>query len=99
VAAVAAVFPDEETRARLTHYLAAIRPTVPMVTGDALKELGVKPGPIYREALTALRDYKRDQPAGIGAEEERAFLLGWLEGRGLWPPQPPNAGGSASSCA
>jgi tRNA nucleotidyltransferase (CCA-adding enzyme) len=96
VAAVAAITQDEATHARLIHYLATIRLTLPALTGDALKELGVKPGPIYREALGALRDYKRDHADTTGVAEERAFLLRWLEGRGIWPPRPPNSGGSTS---
>lgn len=80
IIAVAAYCDDEAVRSTLVHYLATIRPLTPSLNGEALKALGLPPGPIYRLALAALRDYKRDQPT-VTAEDERAFLLSWLVAR------------------
>jgi len=61
----------------LLRYLLRVRDVQPLLDGTALRELGVAPGPIYREALAALRDFKRDRPAA-SVEDERAFLRAWL---------------------
>lgn len=75
---LAALRSDDAAGARLRQYLTAVRPLVPTLTGDYLRALGVPPGPIYREALAALRDHKRDDPA-LTVDDERRFLQGWLE--------------------
>lgn len=80
--AFAAWSDDENRRTALLRYLTEIRPLTPTLTGDALRALGVPPGPIYREALAALRDRKRDNPA-VTVEDERAFLLSWFAARGV----------------
>ncbi len=81
VATTAALLPDPATRQTLLRYLTTIRSLVPRLGGAALKALGVAPGPIYREALGALRDFKRDTPDAT-SEDERAFLQRWLALRG-----------------
>ncbi len=78
--AVAASSADDSTRAILLRYLTTVRPLAPALNGDALVALGVPPGPLYREALDALRGYKRDHPS-VTADDERAFLLMWLAER------------------
>lgn len=78
---VAARTPEEGARARLLRYLTAVRAVAPILTGEALRALGVAPGPIYREALAALRDFKRDRPAATVADERDA-LRAWLAGHG-----------------
>ncbi|HEX5503009.1 MAG TPA: hypothetical protein VFW96_10325 [Thermomicrobiales bacterium] len=80
--ALAALEPDPTLRAQVAHYLAELRDLKPALTGDALRALGVPPGPIYRDALAALKDHKRDHPALTVAEEER-FLRAWLAARGV----------------
>ena len=81
----AALTPSEAARASVRRYLTSIRPLRPILTGDAIRALGVPPGPIYRDALAALRDHKRDHPT-LTAAEERAFLIDWLQGRGALAP-------------
>jgi len=66
----------------LLRYLLRVRDVKPLLDGTALRELGVAPGPIYREALAALRDFKRDRPAAT-VEDERAFLRAWLVTAGV----------------
>lgn len=95
IATIAAMTPDETARKRLAHYLTAIRPLAPTLTGDALKHLRVPPGPIYRRILQALLDYKRDNPAATVADEW-AFLRARLWDEGVRPPPPPAAGGSSA---
>lgn len=61
----------------LLRYLLDVRDVKPLLDGTALRELGIAPGPIYREALTALRDFKRDRP-DADEDAERTFLVDWL---------------------
>jgi tRNA nucleotidyltransferase (CCA-adding enzyme) len=77
IVAVAALCESDTVRVGLRHYLTTIRTRLPALNGDALVELGVPRGPIYRVALQALRDFTRDQVTAT-VEEERAFLLAWL---------------------
>lgn len=74
---VVALCERDTVRAALRHYLTTIRTRLPQLNGDALVEMGVPRGPIYRVALQALRDYMRDNPAAT-VGDERAFLLAWL---------------------
>ncbi len=87
IATVAAIEPEGTARSQLLRYLTAVRATVPALRGDALRALGVPPGPIYREALAALLARKRDDPA-FAPEGERAFMVGWLRERGALPEAP-----------
>jgi tRNA nucleotidyltransferase (CCA-adding enzyme) len=80
IIAVAALSVDDSVRAGLRYYLTTIRTHLPQLNGDALVELGVPRGPIYRVALQALRDFTRDDMTAT-VEQERAFLLAWLASR------------------
>jgi len=80
VVALTCATADAERRA-LLHYVQVVRTVKPALDGMALRALGVVPGPIYREALAALRDFKRDRP-GTAAEDERVFLRAWLASAG-----------------
>ncbi len=71
-----------EERQALLRYSLVVREAKPLLDGTALRALGVPPGPIYREALAALRDFKRDHPAA-DTEDERAFLRAWLAAAGV----------------
>ena len=78
VAALAYLPPAQERGLR---YLLVVRDIEPLLDGLALRALGVAPGPIYREALAALRDFKRERPEA-DEDAERAFLVGWLAASG-----------------
>jgi tRNA nucleotidyltransferase (CCA-adding enzyme) len=71
----------QRERNLLLRYLLVVRDVRPLLDGMALRALGVAPGPIYREALAALRDFKRDHPA-TDADDELVFLRGWLAAGG-----------------
>ncbi|CAA9546183.1 MAG: hypothetical protein AVDCRST_MAG88-424, partial [uncultured Thermomicrobiales bacterium] len=80
IATVAALESDGPARAQLHRFLTVVRSLRPALGGDALKELGLPPGPLYREALATLLARKRDDPM-LTVEGERNVLRGWLEQR------------------
>ncbi|HYP20728.1 MAG TPA: hypothetical protein VEY08_11695 [Chloroflexia bacterium] len=67
---------------RFQEYLTLTRNVKPQLTGDYLRTLGVKEGPVYREALRALHDAVLDGPVR-GKEGEEKFVREWLRERGL----------------
>ncbi|HET9495217.1 MAG TPA: hypothetical protein VFR15_13390, partial [Chloroflexia bacterium] len=77
-------YPEEEYQAViwLDEYLSQLRHVRPALTGDYLRELGIAPGPVYREALSALLDAKLDGEVRTRKDEER-FLKDWLRQHGL----------------
>lgn len=79
---VAALAPG--TRERIAYYLRRLRPLKPLLSGSFLREHGLRPGPLYRQALTALLRYKHDAPES-GLAEEQAFLRDWLSRHGPRP--------------
>lgn len=81
IVTAAALLSPGSYRDQLQRYLTTIRPLKPALTGDAIRALGVPPGPIYRHALAALRDHKRNHPA-LTTDDERAFLIAWLREQG-----------------
>lgn len=78
---VAAYTSREDEREQLLRYLTTVRAVVPILNGETLRALGIPPGPIYREALAALRDFKRDRPTATAADEHDA-LRSWLAEHG-----------------
>jgi tRNA nucleotidyltransferase (CCA-adding enzyme) len=72
-------YPGEEVQAMawLDEYLSNLRNIRPELTGDYLREMGVPPGPIYRDALGALLDARVDGRVRTRKDEER-FLRDWL---------------------
>jgi tRNA nucleotidyltransferase (CCA-adding enzyme) len=47
---------QEKVKKALSHYVTTLRRTTISLKGQDLKELGVAPGPIYREVLQAVLD-------------------------------------------
>jgi tRNA nucleotidyltransferase (CCA-adding enzyme) len=72
-------YPGDEVPAIawLDEYLSNLKDIRPELTGDYLRELGVPPGPIYRNALGALLDARVDGRVRTRKDEER-FLRDWL---------------------
>lgn len=75
------------TSVAIEHYLRRVRTVRPSLGGHYLRARGVEPGPVYRLALRALLDFKRDAPDASPAEE-RAFLDAWLEDHQTNPARP-----------
>jgi tRNA nucleotidyltransferase (CCA-adding enzyme) len=67
---------------RFEDYLTRTRSLKATITGDDLRALGVKEGPVYREALGALHNALLDGLVGGGALVEK-FVRDWLRERGL----------------
>lgn len=65
-------------RKRFSYYLTELRKVKPHMTGSKIRELGFKPGPIYREILERLRDARLDGTVKTDGEEialiRREFL-------------------------
>jgi len=52
---LAALPQDEETRNRILNYLKSWRFVRPLVNGEDLKAMGLKPGPAFKEILSRLK--------------------------------------------
>jgi hypothetical protein len=57
-------------RARLTAFQTRYRPVAPILTGEDLKAMGLRPGPLFGRLLTALRDARLDGKITTREEEE-----------------------------
>jgi tRNA nucleotidyltransferase (CCA-adding enzyme) len=60
----------ETVRHHLRLYQAGLRQIEPELTGHDLRAMGLKPGPIYRQILSALRDARLDGKIQTRQEEE-----------------------------
>jgi tRNA nucleotidyltransferase (CCA-adding enzyme) len=67
---------------RFQEYMTRTRGLKAHLTGDYLRALGLKEGPVYKEAMRALHDAVLDGLVQGRAEEEK-FLREWLRERGL----------------
>ncbi|NPV08630.1 MAG: CBS domain-containing protein [Anaerolineae bacterium] len=72
-----AVSCDERARERLLRYQTEWRRVRPQITGRDLRGWGLKPGPIYREVLEALREAVLDGVVA-GRQEEERLVRKWL---------------------
>ncbi len=61
---------DETVRQRLALYETKLDGVEPILTGHDLKAMGLRPGPIYRKVLDALRDARLDGQVHTRQEEE-----------------------------
>jgi len=69
---------DPKIRAKLSNYILKWRPQRPFTTGTVLKEMGLKPGPQYREILDHLRFAWVDGEIS-SQDEEREELIRLVE--------------------
>jgi len=67
---------SEPVRERLWHYETRLRHVQPAVDGTYLKNLGLKPSPLFRRLLQAVRDARLD--GEITTEEEEKALIARL---------------------
>lgn len=68
-----------KVRTAIEDFLSSWRYVRPTIDGDTLRSMGLKPGPLYTEILTALRDAWLD--GRIGTREEEASLLKSMLGK------------------
>ncbi|MFL7809185.1 MAG: CCA tRNA nucleotidyltransferase, partial [Anaerolineae bacterium] len=73
---------DAQLRQRLLRYQTEWRLVEPEITGDDLKALGLRPGPVFGELLDALRDARLDSVVTNGAGEQ-ALLQELMGARGI----------------
>jgi tRNA nucleotidyltransferase (CCA-adding enzyme) len=64
----------EEVKRAISLYYTRLRPTTALLTGDDLKEMGFRPGPIYRKILDDLLDARLNGLLKT-REDEEAFVL------------------------
>jgi tRNA nucleotidyltransferase (CCA-adding enzyme) len=77
--AVFAIATDSaQARAYVDKYRAEWRQVQAELDGNDLKALGLKPGPEFKEILTALRAQRLDGKITTRAQEE-AFVQNWLK--------------------
>jgi tRNA nucleotidyltransferase (CCA-adding enzyme) len=69
---------SERVRARLWHYESELRHIQPVVDGEYLMGLGLKPSPLFSRLLNAVRDARLDGQAQT-VEEEKALVARLLE--------------------
>ncbi|CBE69918.1 putative tRNA cytidylyltransferase [Candidatus Methylomirabilis oxygeniifera] len=69
-----AILAKGPAREAVFHYLTTSWQIVPLLKGHDLRQLGLKPGPIYRQALAALRSAKLDGRLHT-REDETSFVL------------------------
>ncbi len=79
---ISAMAADSIAWGRLHEYLERLRHVKPELGGDYLRELGIKPGPIYRRVLDALLEAKVDGAVPLREDEER-FVKNWLSREAL----------------
>ncbi|KKL84926.1 hypothetical protein LCGC14_1959870 [marine sediment metagenome] len=62
---------SEDKKKEIASYLLDLRKVKPLLTGSDLKEMGIEPGPVYGEILSALRHERLRQSLQSRQEEER----------------------------
>ncbi len=65
---------NERARERIAYYRTHWREFAPLLDGTRLQELGIVPGPIYRQILSAVRAAHLDEQISTQAEAERLAL-------------------------
>ncbi len=73
---------DPLVQERVELYHEELKCVEPALDGHALEAMGVQPGPIYRDLLTAVRDARLDQEATSRSDEE-ALVRDMLDERGI----------------
>jgi len=72
-----AITSREGVRRAISHYFTRLRPTSIFLKGDDLKELGFKPGPIYRKILEGLLDARLNGDLKTRADEVGFVMNHW----------------------
>ena len=61
----------------ISTYITKLRLVKTLLTGNDLKEMGYKPGPIFREILSGLRDARLNDEVKTRQDEEAFVLMNW----------------------
>ncbi len=69
-------------RSRILRYQKEYRRVEPLLSGDDLRAMGLKPGPLFGQLLSALRDARLDGKIKT-REEEQALLRKLLRAQGI----------------
>ena len=72
-----AITTREGVRRAISHYFTRLRPTTTFLKGDDLKELGFKPGPIYRKILEELLDARLNGDLKTRKDEVEFVMNHW----------------------
>lgn len=72
---------NEAAKREVSKFITEYKKTRPEISGDDLKAMGIRPGPIYKRILDAVRDARLD---GLvkDKEEELAFVREFIRGKG-----------------
>jgi len=74
----------DDMKKAISNYITYADSFDPLLKGKALKQMGIKEGPVFGEILDALKDAKID--LGLATkEQELAFVHQYIEERGLRP--------------
>jgi len=65
---------QDEVKRAISHYYTRLRATTTLLKGDDLKEMGFKPGPIYRKILESLLDARLNGLLKTRQDEEEFVL-------------------------
>lgn len=68
-----AVTPDEEKKKEISHYLLNLRQIRPLIKGEDLIRIGIKPGPVYSEIFRAVLEEKLK--GGLKTKEEEIEFI------------------------
>ncbi len=72
---------DKQTKKKISRFLSKDKEVRPMLKGEDLKALGLQPGPVFREALDALRQARLDGRVHTRQEEEALIKERFLRGK------------------
>jgi tRNA nucleotidyltransferase (CCA-adding enzyme) len=73
---------SEEVKKAISNYITYIDTFKTILTGEDLKKLGIKEGPLYREILDKLKEAKIDMNLKT-KEEETNFIRNYLLEKGI----------------
>jgi tRNA nucleotidyltransferase (CCA-adding enzyme) len=73
---------SEEVKKAVSNYITYADSLRPLVTGDDLKGMGVKEGPVFKDILDALKEAKIDRNLSA-KEDELAFVRQYLSEKGI----------------
>lgn len=70
---------DQEKKKEISRYLLEFRKVKPLLTGNDLKKMGIKPGPLYSKLLKKLL-YERLRGNVVSRQDEERFIKDSLKG-------------------